>query len=178
MTIKPLFFVFVLTGLLLVNESSAFGQTPSEEVFRSYADFQVGGTWKATVGAHKLEHSYRWAVGRKFAQLDAKGGVLPLVAMFGVDPASGKCTWWFYYNDGSMGKGVMTQERDGVYILEGKSNGMNGENSFKVRMSRVDDNTMKEEIISFIVNGVKQPNTSFTWNRQKEQSPNTIRKPN
>ena len=136
-------------------------------MFDSYGSSAVGGTWTTTIGDDKFEHSYEWVRGKKFAQLDGKGGVLPFVAMFGVDPESEECTWWFFNEDGSLGKNVMTLEKNGIWMLQGSTKGGKGDTRYKGRITRVDDNTIEEETIEFIANGEKQPSGKFIWKRQR-----------
>jgi hypothetical protein len=158
--------IAMATAVAFVSNSFA-QQTDGRDVFDSYASFAVGGSWTTTVGDDKLEATYTWVRGKKFAQLDAKGGVLPFVAMFGVDPDTKKCTWWFYNEDGSLGRNVMTRESDGVWMLQGSTKGGKGETRHKGRISRVDDNTVEHEVIESIVNGEEQSTGKFTWKRQR-----------
>ena len=158
--------IAMATVVAFVSNSFA-QQTDGRDVFDSYASFAVGGSWTTTVGDNKLEATYTWVRGKKFAQLDEKGGVLPFVAMFGVDPDTKKCTWWFYSEDGSLGTSVMTRESDGVWMLQGSGKGGRGETRYKGRISRVDDNTVEHEVIEYIANGEEQPTGKFTWKRQR-----------
>lgn len=161
--------VAMTTALIaVVFSTSSFAQQPDgRAVFDSYAEFAVGGTWTTTIGDDKFEHTYEWVRGKKFAQLDGKGGALPFVAMFGVDPETEKCSWWFFNEDGSLGKNVMTQEKEGVWFLQGSTKGGKGETRYKGRITRVDDNTIEEESIEFIANGEKQPSGKFIWKRRR-----------
>lgn len=167
MTHKVLTLAIAMTAVVALATNSFAQQTDGRDVFDSYARFAVGGKWTTTIGDDNFEHTYTWIRGKKFAQLDGKGGVLPFVAMFGVDPDTKKCTWWYYNEDGSHGKSVLTRESEGVWMLQGSTKGGKGETRYKGRISRIDDNTVEEEYIEFIVNGEKQPSGKFTWKRQR-----------
>ena len=158
--------IAMATVFAFVSNSFA-QQADGRDVFDSYASFAVGGSWTTTIGDNKSELTFTWVLGKKFAQLDRKGGVLPFVGMLGVDPDTQKCTWWFYNEDGSLGRNVMTAESDGVWMLQGSITGGQGETRYKGRISRVDDNTVEEEVIEFIANGEEQPTGKFTWKRQR-----------
>jgi len=147
--------------------SNAFAQSKATDTFSSFTKLAMGGTWTATVGDAKLEHSYSWAAGEKFAQLKTKGGISPSVAIFGVDLEADSCNWWFFSDDGGHSKLLLTQESDGVWILQGQGMGVDGKTKYKSRVTRIDDDTINEDIVELVGNGVKQPNTTITWKRQR-----------
>jgi hypothetical protein len=86
--------------------------------------------------------------------------------MIGVHPETKKCTWWFFNEDGGIGTGVLTQEADGVWLLENKGIGPKGEIRYKGKLTRVDANTVKEEVTEFVVYGEKQKMGTLIWARK------------
>jgi hypothetical protein len=154
------------TALVLAG-SMVLGQADGEEVFKSYIDLALGGVWTATVDNEQLEASYKRVANDQFVQLTSKGGIVSFVAMIGVDPSSKKCNWWIFYEDGTVGKSVMTQEADGVWKLDLKGVGPKGKTRYKGTLTRVDADTIKEEQISVMVNGEKQEPQTSTWTRKR-----------
>jgi hypothetical protein len=126
----------------------------------------VGGVWTRT-DDEQYKHSYKWAIEGKFVQRTVKGGPLPYVTMIGVDPKAQQCVWWFFNQDGSVGKSICKLEKDGVWSFDGTTEGSKGKTSYKGRAIRVDENTIKEEAVEWIVNGEKQETGTFTWKRSR-----------
>ena len=87
--------------------------------------------------------------------------------MIGVDLETKECTWWFYNEDGSTGKNTFTQESDGVWLLQGSGKGTKGETRYRGKLTRVEENTIREEVIEFIANGEKQPNRNVRLERKR-----------
>jgi hypothetical protein len=140
--------------------------TEGERAFNSFMDLAVGGTWIRSDDV-QMQHTYQWSVGSKFVQHTAKGGSRPFVTMIGVDPRSKQCTWWFYNEDGSVGMATLEQTGDGVWILEEASEGLLGPTRYKGVISRLHDDTIKEEIRESVINGEPQPTGSFLWKRSR-----------
>ncbi|MCS7469976.1 hypothetical protein NZK35_25275 [Stieleria sp. ICT_E10.1] len=132
--------------------------------FQSLAELVIGGVWVRT-DDDQYEHSYRWGIDEKFICRTAKGGPLPDVATIGIDPESKQLTWWFFNQDGSLGKSISKLEKEGVWSFEQSSEGNTGDNSYKGLVTRVDQNTIKEEVLEWIVNGEKQEIGTLIWKR-------------
>lgn len=141
------------------------GQTDGEGAFKAYTDFAIGGTWVATVDGAKIESCYTRIPDSRFVQLTNKGGPLPFVGMIGVDPQTKACTWWFFNHDGGIGKDVLTQESETVFLLEGTGIGPKGKIRYKGRITQVDKNTVKEEILQFSIGDVDKGAQTVTWKR-------------
>ena len=157
----------MLSAALVLTASLALGQTDAEKAFKAYTDFAVGGVWTTTDGDRQLTVKYRKVANGKFVELTQKGGLVPFVCMIGVDPETKKCTWWFFHEDGSTGKDVMTQESDAVFVVDGKSTGEKGEIRYKGRITQVDEETVTEEVVEFVCYGEKQPVQTLTWKRKR-----------
>ncbi len=61
----------------------------------------------------------------------------------------------------------MTQEREGVWILEGHGTGKEGDIRYKGKLSRVDENTIEESVVEFVVYGKEQKLGTFVWKRKR-----------
>jgi hypothetical protein len=150
----------MLSTAVLLTASVVVGQADGEKAFKSYMDFAVGGTWTTTVDGERIESSYKRVVDSQFVQLTNKGVPLPFVAMIGVDPKTKNCTWWFFNNDGGIGKDVLIQEADKVWLLEGTGIGPKDRIRYRGRITQIDENTGKEEVLRFMIG--KEDHGSFT----------------
>ena len=143
----------------------AADEKSGEKAFQSLAKLLVGGTW--TRGADSgFRHKYTWAIDGQFVHRVAEGGPLSDVGIIGVDPETNLCTWWTFNEDGSVGKLKCTLESQGVWILEEHGKGSKGEHHYKGRASRVDGDTIKEEVLEWVINGNPQEKGTFEWKRK------------
>ena len=81
-----------------------FRRTSGEDSFRSWAKFMVGGVWTNTDDEGNLhEHAYRWTPDKRLIELVVLAGPLPSPSRaikVGVDPLTGRHTWWTFGNNG------------------------------------------------------------------------------
>ena len=152
---------------LVVTASAVVAQADAEAAFKSYSDHAVGGTWVTTIDGETLEHSYRRTINDKFVELTLKGGFNAGIALIGVDPKTNKCVWWGFGNDGAVGLWVMSQESEGVWLLHGTALGPKGENRYKGRITAIDKDTSKEELLELVVEGEKQELQTNIWRRRR-----------
>ena len=155
----------MLSTTLLLASCMVVGQSQGEKAFKAYTDFAVGGTWVTTVDGGKIEACYTRIPDSPFVQLTQKGGPLPFVGMIGVDPQTKVCMWWFFNNDGGIGKDVLTQESDTVFLLEGTGLGPKGKVHYKGRITQVDKNTVKEEVLQFLIGDEDMGPQTAIWKR-------------
>ena len=155
----------MLATMLLLTTCMAVGQSQGEKAFRAYTDFAVGGTWVATVEGVKIELCYTRIADSPFVQATCKGNPLPFVCMIGIDPETKACTFWFFNNDGGIGKDVLTQESDKVFLLEGSGVGPKGKVHYKGRITQVDKNTVKEEVLQFVIGDEDLGQRTVIWKR-------------
>lgn len=155
----------MLTTVLLLTTCTVVGQSQGEKAFRAYTDFAVGGTWVATVEGVKIELCYTRIADSPFVQATCKGNPLPFVCMIGIDPETKACTFWFFNNDGGIGKDVLTQESDKVFLLEGPGVGPKGKVHYKGRITQVDKNTVKEEVLQFVIGDEDLGQRTVIWKR-------------
>jgi hypothetical protein len=141
-------------------------QADGEKAFKAYAENAVGGVWTTTVDGKRLEHAYHWDASNRFLQLVAKGDI-SFVVTIGVDPETKQCTWWIFNGNGGVAKDVLTQEGEGVFLLEGSGVGPKGENYYRGKLTKVDSDTIEEEVSAFVFDGEKQKVGSFLWKRKR-----------
>lgn len=151
----------------LVAASVVVAQADGEKTFNSYSDHAVGGTWVTTINGEVLEHSYRRVVNDKFVQLTLKGGFNAGICLIGVDLGTKQCAWWGFAENGAIGTWTMQQEGEGVWLLEGQAVGPKGENRYKGRITAVDRDTTKEELLELVIAGEKQELQSNIWKRNR-----------
>ncbi len=142
-------------------------QADGEKVFRTFANHAIGGTWTATIEGQQLEHTYRWLDGGRFMQLSGKGGLAPYSGIVGVDPRTGNCAWWNFNENGAVSANVMTLEADGVWLLEGRGAGPKGDIRYRGKLTRVDADTVNEEVLEFVYNSEKQKPGTNVWKRRR-----------
>jgi hypothetical protein len=150
---------------LLIAASVGVGQADGEKTFKSFTDHIVGGTWVTTIDGERLEHSYRRIVNEKFVQLTLKGGFNAGIAVLGVDPETNKCKFWGFGEDGAVSNWTLSQEGKGVWYLTARAVGPNGEHKYKGRVTAVDADTTKEELLELVVEGEKQEPRTNIWKR-------------
>jgi hypothetical protein len=156
---------------LVVVASTFCGQNDGEKVLKEWADLAVGGVWTTTSPeGDKLEHTYTWTLNDRFLQIDRKGGENEGISLVGVDPATGKVTFWGFNENGRTGKSVLTKKEKGCWALEGESHGPDGKTVGVYRATKVDDNTIKAEVIKQVKDGEAQEPRERVWNRQEKGS--------
>ena len=127
---RTLFASFILVALTSTT-AIAQGELTAKDgkaAFQSLAKLVVGGVWTRS-DDEQYRHSYEWAIEGKFVHRTAKGGPLPDVAMIGVDPKTKQCVWWFFNQDGSVGKSICKLEKNGVWSFDGTTEGSKGKTS-------------------------------------------------
>ncbi len=124
-------------------------ESDGEEAFNAYADLAVGGTWTTTIDGVTYEDKYERIQDGNFVMLTSKAvGQFPAsVTILGVDPVSKKFTWWGFSADGTQSLGTSKQTKDGVWVGLLNSNGPQGAMNSRGRLTRVDSDTIKYEIL-------------------------------
>ena len=159
--------LYALLFLLLSAPTAYSADKPTgEATFQSLSKLLVGGTWTRADSQEK-QHTYKWMIEGKFMQRTAKGGAAPDVGVIGVDLKTQQCTWWFFHESGGTSVSTCTQEQDGVWLFDGAGQDPKGDVRYKGRVTRVDEDTLSEEVLEYFVNGKKQitDTTEFTWKR-------------
>ena len=119
----------------------------------------MGGTWTADVDGKQFESKYESILDGKFLLFTGKAAdVFPgSVSIVGVDPATKQFTSW-----GVDGKGGVSIERtklasEGVWTNEFSLIGPNRSESSKSRLTKIDQDTVKFEVLEWTQNGNPQP---------------------
>ncbi|MBC8875738.1 MAG: hypothetical protein H8E44_40445 [Planctomycetes bacterium] len=156
-------------AVLVVIASTLCGQTDGEKVFKEWADLGAGGVWTTTSPeGDKMEHTYTWTLDDRFLQIDRRGGENQGISLVGVDPATGKVTFWGFNENGRRGQYVLTKKKEDVWAFEGQSDGPDGKTVGAYQVAKVDDNTIKTEVIKETKSGVAQEPREQTWTRQEK----------
>lgn len=155
---------------LVVASSMVVGQAEGEKAFKSYMDLAVGGTWITTADGQKFEDTYERILDGKFVRLTSKaaGGFPASVSVLGVDPVTNKFTQWGFDADGGVSIGTTTLAADGTWVGEWHGKGPKGNGSSKSRLTRVDADTVKYEVLEQKLEGELKPFTTVTiWKRNR-----------
>jgi hypothetical protein len=137
--------------------------------FDSLAKLLIGGTWNRDDDP-SFKHTYRWGIEGKFIHRVGIGGPLSDVGMIGIDPETSEINFWLFNEDGTVGTLLCKQESEGVWTFSSDVKGPDGDHRFRGRATRVDNDTLKEEILENIVNGKPEKKGEFTWRRTREKS--------
>jgi hypothetical protein len=145
----------VMAASMVAGQAEA-GNPDGEATFKSFAEFMADGVWTPDNGDGTVEHTYQKVGEGKFVQVRGKGGEHPFIAVIGVDPETNTCTWWAFSDSGGVVKMFMSQERDGVWTYEGTAKGSESVLRWKVRLTRLAPNKLKDEIIEASLDGKAQ----------------------
>ena len=154
---------------LVLAASMVVGQADGEEVFKSWVDMSLGSTWSTTVDGATSTMSYRRTLGGKFVQANLNSDGTRVKFLVGIDPATKQCTWWGYDEDGCVVKWVMTKPSKDVWMSEGVGMGPEGKCALKEKLTRIDENTVKEEIEHFMINGKERKAVTTIWKREAKK---------
>ena len=154
---------------LLLAASMVVGQADGQEAFDSFMKFSIGGTWTTTKDGMTSEISYKRILNGKFVHADLTDRGIHVTFLIGIDPATKKCTWWGFDENGVVVKWVMSKAAENAWTLEGKGMGPNGECALKEKATRIDDNTVKVETEFFLLDGKKQDVGTVIFTRKGRQ---------
>ena len=157
----------MLSTALLLTASMVVGQGDGEATFNSWMDFSVGGKWTTTVDGVKSEISYKRTLNGKLVQADLIDEGIHVTFIVGIDPVTKECTWWGFDENGCVVKWVMSKVSENVWMSEGKGMGPKGKCALKEKLTRLDANTVKEEIEYFMIDGQEQKAVTCTWTRKR-----------
>lgn len=129
--------------------------TDGEEAFKAYAKLTVGGTWISEVDGVQFEDTYKPILDGRFLQLTSKpaGEFSANVTILGIDPVTKKFTWWGYHADGFVSIGTSRQVKEGVWVGPWNARGSEASISSRGRLTKVDDDTIKYEILERTIKG-------------------------
>lgn len=135
------------------------------KAFTSFMELAVGGKWTTSIDGTDVVHAYKAIKGTPFVRLSMKGSPYAGQAVCGMDPDTGKFTRWAFFEDGMVFQDVIDLETDGVWLFNGSGTGPKGRMTWKLRVKRVDANTVEEEGIEHTLNGISQPIENLRWTR-------------
>ena len=96
--------------------------TDAQQAFQSYGDLMVGGVWTHTdADGTEYEHVYRWILNKKFLRADYVKDPNPATAVIGIDPFTGRPTYWAFHADGTHSVTPFSQPADGQWEFHYKA---------------------------------------------------------
>ena len=105
-----------------------------------------------------------WA--EKFVKLETEDGSRSSHVVLGIDPTTKKCTFWQFDNTGCVIHIHVTKAGNNVWLLEGTGSGPDGKCHYRSRVTLIDENHTREEVIEHLVNGEPQPKRTRNWTRK------------
>ena len=160
-----------LTSMLVVGSMAMAGEseTPGRKVLKAWGDFFSGGTWTTNSLGTQHQHKYRTVLNGNLIEGALLDGKVSSKLIVGVDPQTKKCKMWHFLSDDTVIQYRVTQQAKGKWLLEGKGNGPKGSSSYRSRVTRLDKNSTKEEMLEHVHNGEKQPLGTRVWKRKRER---------
>lgn len=154
---------FVLVALVLAAQNPA-----DDTAFKKFADFAVGGVW-APNGANeaKEEGRWEWILDKKFARLTYKNKDQSFEEIHGIDPSSGKWTYFGFDKGGRSWKGSVTPQKGDQFLFESSGRGPKGATKQKYTTTLLPPNSAKLEDHELILDGQNQPLDRKTWTRKR-----------
>ncbi|MBI3198586.1 MAG: hypothetical protein HYZ40_13985 [Rhodospirillales bacterium] len=147
-----------IAALLVFLVTSSFPQTNHArtiaQAFSEWGDFLAGGVWTGRhEQGHEHEQSWEWVLDRAFLQVRWKVSGDSGMSLFGIEPSTGRLTWWGFDHDGRVWKGTTNLEKPSEWIDEGTGQGASGLNLWKAALTRLGADEARLQIQENIVDG-------------------------
>jgi hypothetical protein len=124
------------------------------QAFSEWGTFLAGGVWTSThAQGDEHEQRWEWVLDRAFLQVRWKVTGDSGMSLFGIEPATGKLTWWGFDHDGRVWKGTTNLDTPGKWVDEGTGQGTSGANSWKATLTRLGADEARLEIRENVVDG-------------------------
>lgn len=147
-----------MAALIVFLVTSSYPQTGDAktiaQVFSEWGNFLVGDVWTGTHGqGHKHEQSWEWILDRSFLQVRWKTSGDSGISLVGIDPSTGKLTWWGFDHRGRVWKGTTNLDKPDEWVDEGTGHSTSGPNSWKTTLTRLGADRARLEIRENVVDG-------------------------
>jgi hypothetical protein len=142
------------------------GKVSPAKALKDFGDLAVGGVWTTTDRhGNKLEDRWEWILNTSFLKLTSKSGnKTTSLSLGGIDPATGRVTFWTFDDEGRVYKGIDTL--DGESRAEGQ--GPKGRYSLRTKVTIVRPDEVRWECLEgSIIDGKPVPYEKQTWIRKK-----------
>ena len=153
---------------LAVNNTTRARGEKNEAVFHNWSKFFQGGVWRTTINEQEHVHRYEMVSDGRFQFGETLDAGVRARIVIGVDPATGNCRIWQFGSDGCVTAFDLKQIDRDSWMLKGIGQGPKGNTSYRSKVTCTGPNSTREEMLEYVLNGVKQPTTVRTWNRTKE----------
>jgi hypothetical protein len=155
-------------GLYAAGDKEEKKEVKPTEAFKEWADYFVGGVWTTTNAKGKAEEiRYEWILDKSFVRLAWKTEGESGEEIHGIDPATGRWTYWGFDSKGRVYKGAVTSAKAGEWSYVNSGQGKDGPNSLKGKDVRLGPDEERFEIHERILDGKKQPPEDQIWKRKK-----------
>lgn len=154
----------VLAVALITAESEG------EKAFTSWANLAVGGVWSGTVDGVQFEDTYQWVLNKRFLRFASKSkeaSEIHATSLIGIDPKTGKATWWLFDEEGAVGQGTMTWVTDGVWSFTNHSDGPRGKQTWTAVVTKLGENQVRVES-EMVTNGKSEGKQVVLWTRSSK----------
>jgi hypothetical protein len=163
--------ILVLAASILAANVLA-ADTPAEKAFKEWADFNVGGVWTSTdAQGKKATERCEWILNKTFVLCTHDDEESSYMEVHGIEPVSGKWTWWTFESTGTVWKGTGESDKEGSWSYQGTGNGKAGANLWKSRTTKLAADRFSAEILEYIKDGKKQPAERVIVTRLREAAP-------
>ena len=147
-----------MVALIIVLATCSYSQTgyakTIAQAFSEWGNFLAGGVWTGIhVQGHEHEQRWEWILDRAFLQVKWKVSGDSGMSLFGMEPSTGKLTWWGFDHDGRVWKGTTNLAKPGEWVDEGTGQGTSGPNAWKATLTRVGPDEARLDIRENVVDG-------------------------
>jgi hypothetical protein len=100
---------------------------------------------------------------------DGEAGV---IALYGVDPVTGKLKAWWFFGDGGVADCMFTPTEDGwIQDFKGTRPSGGGSGELRAKITVVDEDTHKTQRLSMVIEGKEQEVSGevTTWTRRRAE---------
>lgn len=148
----------LIATLIVFLVTSSYAQTGDAktiaQAFSEWGNFLVGSVWTGThAQGHEHEERWEWVLDRNFLQVTWKVSGDSGMTVVGIDPSTGKLTWWGFDDKGRVWKGTTNLDERGKWVDEGTAHDRLGSNSWKTTLTKLGADRVRLEIRENIVNG-------------------------
>ena len=162
----------LIATLVLFLVTSAYAHAANAktlaEAFSEWGNFLVGNVWTGGhAQGHEHEERWEWVLDKNFLRVTWKVSGDSGLTIVGIDPATGKLTWWGFDDKGQVWKGTTNLDEPSQWIDEGTGHDKSGTNSWKTTLTRLGADRLRLEIRENIVNGKAFPPEVIILTRKK-----------
>jgi hypothetical protein len=143
--------------------------TAAEKAFRDNGEFIVGGSWSGTdAKGNEFKVHAEWILNKSFVRTVGEFAGDAYTEIHGIDPVSGRYTYWGFDSKGRVWKGVVETSKPGEWMLRESGQGKAGAESAKYKVVRLGKDKYRLEFEEYILDGKKQETSNYTMTRKRK----------